>query len=704
MTAGELRALKDRLPRTWPAFFERYGSFTAAQQAGIPVLLDGEHLLLSAPTAGGKTAAVVAPLIERHCPPNRPGGVLHILYIAPTRALVSDLQSRLAHPLEQLGVRLGVKTGDRDFGRDRPPDLLLTTPESLDALLATGARLFANLRALVIDELHVFDGTPRGDHLQALLARVRRVRSYAAQHGDAPDDTLQCAALSATIGDPEAVVARYFSPARLVRVAGGRAVAGELVALAPESDAALHQYLGQFRARGWRKALAFCNSRAEVERYAAAVRAAGSFGGAVFTHYSNLEPRRRREIEAEFAAAEAAICFTSSTLELGIDIGTIDAAILIGPPGSPASFAQRLGRANRRGGSVPVACCFRTTLERVCLEALLGEAGRATDEHEATGAAGTVAPAASSRFRPAVLIQQIFSLLKQSPTAALRLAELAELFAPLLDASDVGAIVGELGMRDYLVSGRPGEWRAGPRLNRLYDEQGWKRGSASIHSNIQMGDAPQIEIRDQHTGRAVARVDALWTYGEALTLEGRPIQITWSDGEALWVTPQRPDGAVQPGIYRSGRQLLSYELARLLPAQLGLAPGQAPVVAAPDGYWWFHCLGDLYGQAVHDLIGYTAPTKATAAGGLAVLLPEAPPAPPSWTEAQVARYLSDTYRRYEPLLDLGAFHQLAPPALRRRAVIAQFDVPRFLAAVAALRPLAAPENLAEELEQLVAPS
>ncbi len=705
MNAEEQRKLKDRLPRTWPAFFERHGSFTAAQRAGIPPLLDGENVLLIAPTAGGKTAAVLAPLIECHCPPLRAPGVLRILYLVPTRALVSDLQARLEQPLQTLSISLGVKTGDRDFGRDKPPDILLTTPESLDALLAGDARMFAQLQALVIDELHVFDGTPRGDQLQALLARVRRVRAYAARHGDAPNDALQHAALSATIGEPEAVVTRYFSPARVVRVAGGRPVQGELLALAADSDAALHGYLEQFRARGWRKALAFCNSRAEVERYAAAVRAAGSFGGAVYTHYSNLDPRRRKEIEAEFAGAEAAICFSSSTLELGIDIGTIDTAILIGPPGSPASFAQRLGRANRRGGGVPVACCYRTPLERVCFEALLRDAGAQPGQHAAVETRAAVASTleaepSSACFRPSVLVQQIFSLLKQSPTAALRLAELHELFGPFIAARDIEAVVGELAMRDYLVAGRPGEWRAGPRLNRLYDEQGWSRSNVSIHSNIQ-SDAAQLEIRDQHTGRAIARVDTLWTYGQALTLEGRPIDITWSDGEALWVTSQRADGAAQPPIFRSARQLLSYELARLVPAQLDLDPWAAPVVAAPDGYWLFHCLGDLYGRALLDLLGYTMPARSTGAIGLAVLLADPPQAPPDWTALQVEHYLSDNYRRFEPMLDLGAFHQLVPPTLRRRAVVAQFDVPRFLKAVAALHPLTAPDSMVEELGVLV---
>jgi hypothetical protein len=93
----------------------------------------------------------------------------------------------------------------------------------------------------------------------------------------------------------------------------------------------------------------------------------------------------------------------------------------------------------------------------------------------------------------------------------------------------------------------------------------------------------------------------------------------------------------------------------------------------------------------------------SAAPGLALLIPEPPQAPPAWPEAQVARYLHDAYRRYEPLLDLGAFHQLLPPALRQRAVVAAFDIPRFLAAVAELRPSRAPDALTEGLERLVGP-
>jgi ATP-dependent Lhr-like helicase len=277
--------------------------------------------------------------------------------MTPTRALANDLAARLARPLEALGLRLAVKTGDSSFRPSRPPDLLITTPESADSLLASHARLFAHLRGIVLDELHLFDGTPRGDQLRVILSRIRRIRTYAAQRGDADENTIQYAALSATLAAPETMAARYFTGAHAIQLPGTRPLDAELIALHAQGAAQLAHYLAGFRRRGWRKALVFCNSRAEVEAYAAATRENSPFGSAVYVHYSNIEPGRRRAIERQFAAAEAAICFSSSTLELGIDIGDIDSVILIGPPGSPAAFVQRIGRGNRRAGTQRVACC-----------------------------------------------------------------------------------------------------------------------------------------------------------------------------------------------------------------------------------------------------------------------------------------------------------------------------------------------------------
>lgn len=736
------RKLKDALQSTWGAFFRRYGNFTLAQLAALPLLLAGENVLLCAPTAGGKTEAALAPLIERYLPaeardpaafdhsfgrsPTEPRRSVTILYILPTRALISDMMERLRAPLDVLRISCAVKTHDATtFKPEQPADILLTTPESLDALLANHARSLAGVRAVVLDELHTFDATVRGDQLRVLLNRLRQVRLYAARTGDAPDGELQFAALSATILNPDVVAGRYFGSARIVSTEqanpGAREILAEEIALEEGSVGALLDYLGTFRARGWRKALAFCNSRADVERYAAAVRTAGSpFGDAVYVHYSNLERERRREIEHAFAHAEAAICFASSTLELGIDIGNIDVTLLIGPPGSKAAFVQRAGRANRREKVTRVACFSRTPLERIMFGALLdgGEQSAGSLSEKAEGGEEAeeilvVGENLAPNFLPSVAIQQIFSLLKQSTTGAVRLNPLVDLFSGLLSAADLLAILGTLQELGYLKVGRAGEWRAGERLNHLVDMQGaaevGRRASTlSLNSNLETGGA-LLKIRDSHSQRVVANVDRQWFDSGIVTLEGRPLNIEWYDRESLWVsaypdkqTRREEDVASTPGLrYFSTRQTLSYDLARRFPLQFRLPLSTAPIVPYQGGWLWFHCLGDIYGRALLDLLRYTLPAEATVQIGLGLLFRDEPRAIPTLTPEQVKRYLQERYRSYESMLALGAYHHLLPPELRMRTVVEQFNVPRFLRAVQSLRIERAPEALAEDLSRII---
>lgn len=678
--------LKSRLPRTWSPFFARHGNFTPAQLAAIPPLLDGANVMLCAATASGKTEAALAPLIERHLPPDPGEARLTLLYLLPTRALIADIANRLDAPLERLRVRLAVKTHDLDsFDPQRPADLLLTTPESLDALLAKRPRVLTHVAGVVLDELHVLDGAARGDQLRVLLNRLRQVRTFAAQSGDAASSAIQYVALSATLADPAAVAARYFPAAQVVTAPGGRTRQLDLLPLASDDPAALVEFLATFAARGWRKALAFCNTRAEVEAYAAAIRRGGSpFGQQVFVHYSNLERQRRQAIEAQFAQAGAAICFASSTLELGIDIGSIDAAIVIGAPGSAAAFAQRIGRAGRRQQTIQATCFFRTPLEEALLRALL--------------AAPEPAPVAAP-FRASVAIQQIFSLLRQSPTGALRLAPLAGLFADLLTPAELESILGRLQELRYLAAARAGEWRAGDRLNRLVDLQASEHAPLSLYSNIQNRPAT-LKIRDQASQEVIAAVDPLWLDREVLTLEGRPLDVNWFDGEALWVTRGGSVGEQAKLPFLSARQLLSFELAQALPPTLGLAPGDAPLVETPDGWLLFHWLGDVYGQALFDLLRPHLAVSASAQPGLALLLREEPRSLPALSVEQTTRYLQEHVRQYEGMLALGAYQHLLPWSLRQRAVTAEFDVAKFVENLGGMAIRRSLEQVAEELLRL----
>lgn len=675
-------ALKNKLPRTWGAFFGRHGNFTAAQSAAIPALLAGENVILIAPTATGKTEAALAPLIERYLLPDRATPQLTIIYVLPTRALINDLWARLAVPFESLRISVAVKTRDfNNFAPAQPADVLLTTPESLDSLFASYPHALSGVQAVILDELHIFDGTVRGDQLRVLLNRLRQVRAYAFKMGDAPGVAVQYVALSATLGQPAEVAACYFPDAQMVQLSGSREVNIESFSLDEDSPDALLDYLRTFGQRGWRKALVFCNTRAEVEGYATAVRAAHSlFGDAVYVHYSNLERERRREIEQQFGQAETAICFTSSTLELGIDIGNIDIVLLIGSPGSAESFAQRIGRSNRRQSKTRAACFYRTPLERIMFEALPTTALRVP----------------TSFFLPSIAIQQIFSILKQSPTAALRFNPLCALFEGLLSAPDLRSILGQLQALGYLKTSRMGEWRAGERLNHLVDMQAAEQVPLSLYSNIQTS-VDQIKIRDQNSQRVVANVDRQWLQRESLTLEGRPLNITWYDGEAIWVSAARGVKPSEQLHYRSVRQILSYELAQQIPLQLGLTAHTAPLIQDDAGWLCFHWLGDLYGYALLDLVRYTLSTEDTPQPGLCLRLPDEPRVLPTYTPQQVTRYIRDHYLRYETLLSLGAYHHLLPIELRRRAVIEQFNVARFVQAVERLHIEHAPDILTNAL-------
>jgi ATP-dependent Lhr-like helicase len=690
MVPFSVHVLKSSLVRTWGAFFGRYGSFTPAQIAAIPPLLAGENVLLCAATASGKTEAALAPLIEHYLPPARPIPHLTLLYLLPTRALIHDLQNRLAVPLDVLRVSCAVKTHDfNSFDPKRPADILLTTPESLDSLLSAHPRALVDVRAVVIDEIHVFDGTVRGDQMRVVLNRLRQVRVHAFKAGDASSNSIQYVALSATLNQPESVALRYFPNAQVVQVAGKRAMKADYLPLESDTPAPLLHYLNTFRQRGWRKALVFCNTRAEVEHYAAVVRSASTpFGAAIYVHYSNLSRGRRVEIEQAFAHAEAALCFASSTLELGIDIGNIDVVLLMGPPGSVASLVQRAGRGGRRRQDVNVVCVYRTPLEEALFNVLVN-------------AQENTAPAL---FRPSVAIQQIFSLLKQSPTGALRQRPLQDLLGEVLSESDLTAILGELQASGYLMPGRMGEWRAGERLQQLVDLQSTELAPLSLYSNIQMTSAAQIKILDQHTQNEVARVDRQWLSRDRLTLEGRSLQVNWYDGEALWVSNRPEENAGDYLWYRSTRQVLNYDVTSQLSGQLGLLPGAAPLLPHENGWVLFHWLGDVYGRALFDLMSFRLAVQETNQPGICVWLSEPLQTIPVWTEDYVRRYLGDRFRSYESMLALGAYHHLPPITLRCRAVIEQFDVPRFVQAVAMFSVVKQPENGVELLMSLLSNS
>ncbi|WP_446215523.1 DEAD/DEAH box helicase [Micromonospora sp. IBHARD004] len=326
------------------------------QEAAVQPLLDGEDALLLAPTAGGKTEAAMFPLLSRMAEENWAGTSL--LYVCPLKALLNNLLPRLETYTGWLGRRAAIWHGDVTMGqrrkilRDRP-DVLLTTPESLESMLVSAAvdhnEFFRGLRAVVVDEVHAFAGDDRGWHLLAVLERLSRVTGRPVQR----------IGLSATVGNPDTLLTwlqgsgRGQRPARVVapELAAAPAVsvarpAGEVeldyvgsVHNAAKVIAALH--------RG-EKRLVFCESRALVEELGQRLRA---LDVTTFLSHASLSVDERRRAEEAFAQERDCVIVATSTLELGIDVGDLDRVIQVDAPRSVAAFLQRIGRTGRRPGS-----------------------------------------------------------------------------------------------------------------------------------------------------------------------------------------------------------------------------------------------------------------------------------------------------------------------------------------------------------------
>ncbi|MFF0691323.1 DEAD/DEAH box helicase [Streptomyces tendae] len=327
------------------------------QEQAIAPLLAGEDAVLLAPTAGGKTEAAVFPLLSRM---NRRGWKgTSVLYVCPLKALLNNLHPRLETYAGWLGRSTGLWHGDITTARRRRlllqrPDILLTTPESLESMLVSTHvdhhSFFSGLHSVVVDEVHAFAGDDRGWHLLAVLERLARVA----------DRPLQRVGLSATVGNPAELLdwlkgsEQARRPGRVIApdsgqrssTAEGARPAGDVeldyvgsVANAALVISALH--------RG-EKRLVFCESRRTVEELGEQLRLRGV---TTFLSHASLSVDERRQAESAFAEARDCVIVSTSTLELGIDVGDLDRVIQLDSPRTVAAFLQRLGRTGRRPGT-----------------------------------------------------------------------------------------------------------------------------------------------------------------------------------------------------------------------------------------------------------------------------------------------------------------------------------------------------------------
>src|SRR5262245_53236145 len=370
----------DPIVREW--FISRFGTPTEPQMLGWPEILAGRDTLISAPTGSGKTLTAFLACINALVGQAVAGTLTDqtaVLYVSPLKALGNDIQINLDGPLSEIvalarregrevpEIRTAVRTGDmlmpaRRAMLQRPPHILVTTPESLFILLTSekSREILRTVKTVIVDEIHAVADDKRGSHLTLSLERLDALVG-----GRVPR-----VGLSAT-QKPIETIAQFLAGDRpqpdIVQVSSARQL--DLAIEVPASELgpiATHEMWDEVYdrlaelVRAHRSTIVFVNTRRQAERISHHL--AERIGAdAVAAHHGSLSRKIRLAAEQKLKAGELRALVATASLELGIDVGTIDLVCQIGSPRAIAVGVQRIGRAGHWRGAVPKARVFAVT-------------------------------------------------------------------------------------------------------------------------------------------------------------------------------------------------------------------------------------------------------------------------------------------------------------------------------------------------------
>lgn len=314
----------------------------------------GEHALLVAATGAGKTLSGFLPTLVDLAA--HPSDRLHTLYVSPLKALAADVERNLLGPIAEMELDISVESRSGDTSSDkkarqrsRPPNILLTTPESLSLLLSypDSFTMFADLKTVVIDEIHAFAPGKRGDLLSLALARLQHIAPAMRRVG-----------LSATIAEP-AQYAAWLAPGAagdsVTIVAGEAGADPDISILLPEGAVpwaghsgryAVHQVMTEV-ARN-RTTIIFCNTRGLAELIFQELWKVNDLSLPIAIHHGSLDREARQRAEAAMAEGRLRALVATSSLDLGLDWGDVDCVIQMGAPKGSSRLLQRIGRSNHR--------------------------------------------------------------------------------------------------------------------------------------------------------------------------------------------------------------------------------------------------------------------------------------------------------------------------------------------------------------------
>jgi ATP-dependent Lhr-like helicase len=594
-------------PAVASAFYGGFSTLREQQKAAIEPLMAGLNMVLSSGTGSGKTEAVMAPLISRYRRAAQESDLPTILYVAPTKALVNDLEKRLQLPLHSLGLRLGIRHGDRDdLTRAQLPHVLITTPESLEVLHFRKDKALKGIRAMVIDEVHLLFNTQRGLQLAVLLSRTQQETQA----------SIQWVALSATIGELSEIrdfLVGQDERAVFLAFPSDRPIDAHVRRIATEQE--FRQIISLLTKSDQTKLLVFVNSRKECERLTGWLQGIDQLRDSVFAHYSSLSQNVRLETERRFAEQENAVCVATSTLELGVDIGDIDAVVLWGVPGGVDSFLQRIGRGNRRSIKTNVICLVPDTSVDIVLDGL--RFGALLD----AGRKGELSSKQPQELYGAIA-QQCLSIIASNGGRFTRISDLSNMFANQshIDRKAVELILSELATNEYLQPhGFKNQYGGAEKLYELVDYRliygNFALGSQTVNVSYetkQLGEVPAINLIRVKAGETLRFAGKSWLIRK-VSKEGFSLIPSSSDRETTYFI--YPSAGIRTDAFVTNRiwnllhakeyagDIYEPKLRNIIDAsraqmQSICSADQIPYVKSRDGYKYYTFAGHLANRAI----------------------------------------------------------------------------------------------------------
>ncbi|MFH1470513.1 MAG: DEAD/DEAH box helicase, partial [Candidatus Micrarchaeota archaeon] len=357
-----------------------FASLTLIQERAMPEVSSGKNVLILAPTGRGKTEAAVLPILGKLAREESKEGI-RLLYITPLRALNRDMVGRIEWWCSHLGVSIAVRHGDtsgseRAKQAGKPPQVLITTPETLQAILPAKkiGKALEKVGFVVVDEVHELYSDKRGSQLSVALERLMGKRG----------SEFQRIGLSATVGKPETVAKFLFGKRNFIVVSEGTKREMKIFAECPKKHNVAEALLEKLSLDGdsaarllrlhelalaHRATLVFVNTRKIGEILASRMRVLekelGEKVGKIAVHHGSLARDERIEIEKQFKNGELKGLIATSSLELGIDIGDVDLAVQYMSPRQVARLVQRVGRSGHAIGKTPKGIVIASDIDDI---------------------------------------------------------------------------------------------------------------------------------------------------------------------------------------------------------------------------------------------------------------------------------------------------------------------------------------------------